>query len=79
MVTAPFELYDTLGKLIEEGSPFEHTLVMGYTGNHQGYMPDAATFKTGSYEADICKYVPGTGEKIVESLVNALREIKSGT
>ena len=79
VVTAPFELYDTLGKLIEEGSPFEHTLVMGYTGNHQGYMPDAATFKTGSYEADICKYIPGTGEKIVESLVNALREIKSGT
>lgn len=79
VVTAPFELYDTLGKLIEEGSPFEHTLIMGYTGNHQGYMPDAATFETGSYEADICKYVPGTGEKIAATLVEALNEIKSST
>ncbi len=76
VITAPFELYDTLGKMIEEGSPFEHTLIMGYTGNHLGYMPDSATFETGSYEADICKFVPGTGEKIAECLVDALHEIK---
>lgn len=77
VTTLPFELYDTLGVMIEEGSPYEHTLVMGYTGNHLGYMPDSATFETGSYEADICKFVSGTGEQIVDTLLNALEEIKN--
>ena len=76
IVTAPFELYDTLGIMLEEGSPYAHTLVMGYTGNHLGYMPDKSTFETGSYEVDICKFVAGTGEEIVETLLNSLKDLK---
>ena len=78
IATMPFELFDTLGVILEENSPYAHTLVMGYTGSHLGYMPDSATFETGSYEADICKFSPGTGELIVNTLLSMMDEIKNG-
>lgn len=78
IVTIPFELYDTLGMMLEEKSPYANTLVMGYTGAHLGYMPDSSTFETGSYEADICKFSPGTGELIVSTFLSMMDDLKNG-
>ena len=75
--TIPGELFDTLGMMLEAESPYENVLLMGYTGSHQGYIPDLATFEQGSYEADISKFVPGTGEKMILELVKMMNEIKN--
>ncbi len=74
---APFELFDTLGVMIKEGSPFGATFVCCYANVSLGYMPTEAAFAIGGYEVYTCEYESGTGEKIVGSLVDMLTQLHS--
>ena len=47
----PAELYSYYGLAIRRGSPMEHTLVVGYTDDIIGYLPDPNAFKAGEYAA----------------------------
>lgn len=75
-VTAPHELFDTLTEMIEAGSVFEKTVTMGYCHAYCGYMPSQYGFDYTCYESDCCRFVPGTGEVIVENLLRMLKELK---
>ena len=50
LVTTPGETFLEIGQAIQAGSPFEHTLVTGYTNGVIGYIPTAKAFDEGGYE-----------------------------
>ena len=72
--SAPFELFDQTGREIREGSPFEMTLTQGYTDGHNYYLPTAAAFDYGCYEADITLYAKGTAENLRDKLIEMLKK-----
>lgn len=50
MVTVPGELFGELGLAMSNTSPFETTLVVGYSNDNIGYLPTAAAIREGAYE-----------------------------
>ena len=75
-VTFPGELFDSLSVRMEENSPFNTTLLFGYCYHHINYLPSMAAFKYGSYEVDTTRFQPGTGEKVADTYVEMLKELK---
>ena len=75
-VAVPYEMFDTNGKQIKEGSPFQRTFVLTCTNERFAYIPSALGFKNGGYSADLCRFAPGTGELIAENFVNNLKEMR---
>ena len=73
---APYEMFDTNGKQIKEGSPFAMTFVLTCTNERFAYIPSALGFQNGGYSADLCRFAPGTGELLTENYVNQLKELK---
>ena len=51
MLFHPAELYSYYGLAIRRDSPFEHTLVVGYTDDLIGYLADPTAYKNGEYAA----------------------------
>jgi hypothetical protein len=75
---APVELFDTCGKEFRDASPCEMTFFCGYALGYHSYMPSAAAYPNGGYEALQCHYVPGTGEMIALELARQLNVLKRG-
>ena len=75
-ITFPGEMYDTLSVRIEDDSPFEKTLLLGYCYHHVGYLPSLAAYKYGSYEVDVTRFAPGTGEQVADACVDLLKQLK---
>ena len=76
LVTAPNELFDTNAVWLEENSPTEFTLTLGYTNGHYGYVPSALAWEHTSYETDITWFERGTAEAYQECFLGMLREMK---
>ena len=75
-VTFPGELFDTLGQQMEDRSPYQKTLLFGYSHHHIGYLPSMAAYRYTSYETDITRFAPGTGEEVVDEWVRMLKELR---
>lgn len=75
-VTFPGEMFDSISVRMEENSPFPTTMMLGYCYHHIGYLPSAVAYKYTSYETDITRFAPGTGEEIADTHVAMLRELK---
>ncbi len=73
----PFEMFDTLSVMLEEQAPYSHVFMVGYANEKICYMPSAYGFEYTCYESDICRFVAGTGEIIVEHLLDAMQELKN--
>ena len=50
MVFVPGELFTETALQIEKQSPFEHTIIVGFSENNIGYIPTAEAFRDGGYE-----------------------------
>lgn len=77
-VTFPGEMYDAISVRMEDGSPFATTLMLGYCYHHIGYLPSAVAYKYGSYEVDVTRMAPGTGETVADTYISMLKELKNG-
>ena len=75
-VTYPGEMFDSISVRIEENSPFDHTLLLGYCYHHAGYLPSAAAYKYGSYEVDVTRFQCGMGETVADTYHEMLKELK---
>lgn len=73
-ISAPYEMFDDSGKYVKENSPFDMTLVIGYTGVH-AYIPTAGCIEHGCYEWECGYYVPGTAEALAEEFVALLNQL----
>ena len=72
-VTSTNEVFSTVGFHVRANSPFDTTVIL--TGNFQ-YLPCAEAYDYRSYEADTSMFAKGTAEKVGETLVAMLREVK---
>lgn len=82
LVTAPYEMFDTSGKQIREGSPFPMTFVLTYANGRFGYIADDPTWDYVSADGRkawelVLSYVKrGTAEELVSTYVSMLKELK---
>ena len=73
-VSVPYEMFDTNGVQIKEGSPTKMTFVLTNANGWAGYIPSAEAVPHGGYEVYMTKYVFGTAERIVEELIAMLEK-----
>ncbi|MBR5295295.1 MAG: hypothetical protein IKU24_01745, partial [Clostridia bacterium] len=76
--SVPYEMFDTNGKQVRDGSPFKTTFVCTLAGGALGYVPSELGYKNGSYETFNCAFVPGSGEEFANEIIRLLNECKSG-
>ena len=76
IATAPCELYDTLGKQIKEGSPFEATMIFQLCNGSIGYIPSKIAYSHGGYEINTTKFQEGTGEGFRDAYLDMLKQMK---
>lgn len=76
LVGAPGELLVELGLEIKRRSPFGQTMVMYIANDTIGYIPGRSAFEGGGYEAQGSGLRPGEGERIVDTAVDLLQQLK---
>lgn len=72
---APYEMFDTNGKQIKEGSPHEMTIVATCANEYRSYIPSSIHFEHGGYSVDRCRFIPGTGERLAEEYISLLSKL----
>jgi hypothetical protein len=76
VVTLPGEIFVELGLAIKKASPFATTLVIELANDAPGYVPTQKAFAEGSYETVNSRIRPGGGQRLVETAVRLLQELK---
>ena len=77
-MTAGYEMFAANGLFIKNNSPYKMTVIMGYANDNNTYIPSIDSFQYEAYENDQCRYEPGTGEMLAQTLVQMLNDIKQG-
>ena len=72
-VSVPYEMFDTNGMQVKEGSPFKMTFVLTNADGWAAYIPSAEAIPHGGYEVYTTKYVFGTAEQMVDELLTMLK------
>lgn len=60
---------------LQEGSPFDHTLVVSMVNGGQKYMPDMESYHHGTWEAQSAPLMPGAAEAWVEEAGKLLTQL----
>ncbi len=68
----PYEMFDTNGMEIKEGSPFAMTFTANMVNGAIGYVPSQMSFEHGCYPADITRFAPGSGEEFRDAFLKLL-------
>ena len=74
---APYEMMDQNGMELREASPFQMTFSCAYTNGSYGYIPSDDIWDHGQYEVYTTRYDKGTGEKLVDAMVDMLKDHKA--
>lgn len=74
VATIPVELFDTSGMQIKAATPFDMTLLMGYTNGIDGFCPNEDAFANGGFETQSIG-ISGTAERIVKAQLDALQTL----
>lgn len=78
IVGVPAEYFTRLGQQIKRRSPFRYTYVAELANDWIGYLPNREAFDLGGYQTwtGLHSYAePGTGEAIVDEVVDMLNEL----
>ncbi len=79
VVGLPGEVFVEIGLSLKHRSPFNHTIVSGYTNDNVGYIPTARAFEEGGYEPNSFVYLmeqkfePGVEDVARESALRVLQ------
>ncbi len=71
--TAGYEMFDTNGKDIREGSPFKTTFICSLTNSNLGYFPDSDVWETKGYEVVAARFEKGHAELCADTLIDMLK------
>jgi hypothetical protein len=77
IVSLPGEIFVELGMYIKVRSPFTSTMVLELSNGSIDYIPDRKAFVEGNYEAVSARCAPGSGELLVERVLEILNEMKN--
>ncbi len=72
-VSSPYEMFDTNGVQVREGSPFKMTFVLSYTNGGFGYVPSSLAFPHGGYEVYVSRFCENTGDDCADEMVRLLK------
>jgi len=76
-IVTEYEMFDTNGMEVKQGSPFAKTFITCYSyPAQQGYIASALGYQNGGYEVDNGIYAPGTGEELANAYLEMLKELK---
>ena len=75
IAVAPYEMFDTNGKQIKEGSPFAMTVVATCANSGQGYVPSELGWAHGGYSCDTTRFCPGSGEQLASEYISLLESL----
>lgn len=78
-VAAPYEMFDTNGMQIKQGSPYPATFICTCANEYVGYIPSAYGYTHGCYEADCTPLAPGSGELLVMEYISMLCKAKQSS
>jgi hypothetical protein len=78
VVALPGEIFVELGLAIKKASPFKHTFIAELANGSIGYVPNREAFPQGNYEVISARGDISSGEKLVETALKLLNEVKSG-
>jgi hypothetical protein len=70
------EPFIEIAQRIVAESPFEHTLVSGYSNGGFGYIPTREAFAEGGYEIEATPFSPDAADALVAEAVRLLREME---
>jgi hypothetical protein len=82
IVLHPGELYSYYGLAIRQDSPFRDTIVVGYTDDLIGYVPDPSAYQKREYSAiivpkilDLPPFAPDVGRRLKAAVVDLLKKL----
>ena len=75
-VSAPYEMFDTNGMQIKDGSPFDMTFIITCAGQ-ENYVASSESFDYDCYESQCCYFEQGTAEKLVGIYLDLLKKLKA--
>ena len=73
----PYEMFDTNGKEVRDGSPYDMTFILSLAGGGYGYIPSAFAYPHGGYEVSICRFTEGCGEAFAQASLGLLNQCKN--
>ena len=76
IVCLPAEIFVELGLAIKKASPFKTTFVISICNDRPSYVPTLKAFQEGSYEVTNSRLKAGSGEAMVETASQLLKELK---
>lgn len=74
--SAPYEMFCSNGMFIKKNSPFQMTFVVTVCNDYNAYMADDQAYDYDIYEINTRHYVRGNAEKLAQTFVDMLRELK---
>lgn len=78
IVALPGEIFVELGLSIKAASPFRYTHIAELSNGSIGYVPTRGAYPQGNYEVVSARGAAGSGEKLAETALRQLRELKAG-
>lgn len=75
-ITAPYEMFAAQGMYIKENTPYDMTFVVTYCNGHTSYLPTEKAYDFGCYESHTGRFERGTAEKLAETYVDMLTQLK---
>lgn len=76
VVALPGEIFVELGLALKKASPFKHTFIAELSNGSIGYIPNREAYPQGNYEIVSARGEAGSGEKLIETALKLLGEVK---
>lgn len=76
IVALPGEIFVELGLALKNASPFKHTFIAELSNGSIGYIPNREAYPQGNYEIVSARGEASSGEKLIETALKLLSEVK---
>jgi hypothetical protein len=70
------EVFNEIGKVVKEKSPFRYTFVLTHCNGAAGYLPTTSSYSAGGYEVQSSHFAPGADEVLIRETLSLLQKLK---
>src|SRR5204863_10070996 len=70
------EVFNEIGKVVKENSPFRKTFVLTHCNGAAGYLPTASSYPDGGYEAQSSHFAPGADDVLLRETLSLLAALE---